>query len=223
LSLRWIRLVVTPRLANSRASKVSGPTAINRAKTPSLKPRNRSGLGKGKRGPRTNCAACGTAPCARGIFGAAFGASPGAGMCPASVAAIFTPRARMVFADEASNATGSREMPNGQIKAACSKARCCALVLPIPSHDCCAKLLLALFRVLRPRDRDGLRRRSRRLVDAAPGHQGPNDARVRGSLEPVALTARCWPARPAPASAACASASPPARCPAGPRQGGGVS
>ena len=33
-----------------------------------------------------------------------------------------------------------------QIKAACSKALCCTLVLPIPSHDCCAKLLLALFR-----------------------------------------------------------------------------
>ena len=44
------------------------------------------------------------------------------------------PRARMVFVDRI------------QIKAACSTALCCALVLPIPSHDDCAKLLLALFR-----------------------------------------------------------------------------
>ena len=43
-------------------------------------------------------------------------------------------RARMVFEGRV------------QIKAACSKALCCALVLPIPSHDCCAKPLLALFR-----------------------------------------------------------------------------
>ena len=55
-------------------------------------------------------------------------------MCPASVAAVFMPRARMVFAGRV------------QIKAACSKALCCTLVLPIPSHDRCAKLLLALFR-----------------------------------------------------------------------------
>ena len=33
-----------------------------------------------------------------------------------------------------------------QIKAACSKALCCTLVLPILSHDYCAKLLLALLR-----------------------------------------------------------------------------
>ena len=55
-------------------------------------------------------------------------------MYPASVAAIFMPRARMVFEDRI------------QIKAACSEALCCTLVLPIPSHDYCAKLLLALLR-----------------------------------------------------------------------------
>ena len=55
-------------------------------------------------------------------------------MYPASVAAIFMPRARMVFEDRV------------QIKAACSEALCCTLVLPIPSHDYCAKLLLALLR-----------------------------------------------------------------------------
>lgn len=44
------------------------------------------------------------------------------------------PRARMVFADRV------------QIKAACSKALCCTLVLPILSHDRCAKPLLALLR-----------------------------------------------------------------------------
>jgi hypothetical protein len=55
-------------------------------------------------------------------------------MCPASVAAICMPRARMVFAGRV------------QIKAACSTALCCVLGLPILSHDLCAKLLLALFR-----------------------------------------------------------------------------
>ena len=55
-------------------------------------------------------------------------------MYPASCAAIFVPRARMVFEGRV------------QIKAACSKALCCTLVLPIPSHDDCAKLRLALFR-----------------------------------------------------------------------------
>jgi hypothetical protein len=40
------------------------------------------------------------------------------------------PRARMVFAGRV------------QIKAACSMALCCALVLPIPSHDRCAIPLL---------------------------------------------------------------------------------
>ncbi len=33
-----------------------------------------------------------------------------------------------------------------QIKAACSMALCCALGIPIPSHDRCAIPLLALFR-----------------------------------------------------------------------------
>ena len=33
-----------------------------------------------------------------------------------------------------------------QIKAACSMALCCALGVPIPSHDRCAIPLLALFR-----------------------------------------------------------------------------
>jgi hypothetical protein len=55
-------------------------------------------------------------------------------MCPASDAAIIMPQARMVFEGRV------------QIKAACSMALCCALVLPISSHDDCAKLLLALFR-----------------------------------------------------------------------------
>jgi hypothetical protein len=49
-------------------------------------------------------------------------------------AAFHMPQARMVFEGRV------------QIKAACSKALCCTLVLPIPSHDDCAKLLLALFR-----------------------------------------------------------------------------
>jgi hypothetical protein len=55
-------------------------------------------------------------------------------MCPASDAASHMPQARMVFAGRV------------QIKAACSKALCCALVFPIPSHDRCAIPLLALIR-----------------------------------------------------------------------------
>ena len=55
-------------------------------------------------------------------------------MCPASDAAIVMPRARMVFAGRV------------QIKAACSKALCCTLGVPIPSHERCAIPLLALFR-----------------------------------------------------------------------------
>ena len=55
-------------------------------------------------------------------------------MCPASDAASHMPRARMVFEGRV------------QIKAACSKALCCTLVLPSLSHDCCAKLLAVLFR-----------------------------------------------------------------------------
>ncbi|BCH61959.1 hypothetical protein RvVAR0630_pl01010 (plasmid) [Agrobacterium vitis] len=57
----------------------------------------------------------------------------GADMYPACDAAINMPRARMVFADRV------------HIRAACSKALCCKLVVPIPSHDRCAKRLLALF------------------------------------------------------------------------------
>lgn len=55
-------------------------------------------------------------------------------MCPASAAAVHVPRARMVVAGRV------------QIKAACPMALCCTLGLPIPSHDRCAKPLLALFR-----------------------------------------------------------------------------
>lgn len=77
---------------------------------------------------------CVTAPRARGIFGAAAGASSGADMCPASVAAVYMPRARMVFAGRV------------QIRAACSRALRCALVFPLPSHDRCAIPLLALLR-----------------------------------------------------------------------------
>jgi len=46
----------------------------------------------------------------------------------------FLPRARMVFAGRV------------QIKAACSMALCCALGVPILSHDRCAMPLLALSR-----------------------------------------------------------------------------
>ncbi|AUQ44591.1 hypothetical protein PhaeoP10_00220 [Phaeobacter inhibens] len=55
-------------------------------------------------------------------------------MYPASDAASYLPRARMVFEGRV------------QINAACSWVLCCTLVFPVPSHDYCAKLLLALFR-----------------------------------------------------------------------------
>ena len=64
-----------------------------------------------------------------------------------------------------------------QINAACSKALCCRLVPLIPSHDRCAKLLLALFRSDVLATDDDLRRYGRRLVNATAGHQGPNDSR----------------------------------------------
>jgi hypothetical protein len=79
-------------------------------------------------------------------------------MCPASDAAIVMPQARMVFEGRV------------QIKTACSKALCCTLVLPILSHDCCAKLLLALFRSDVLATDGGLCRRDRRPVCAALGH-----------------------------------------------------
>lgn len=55
-------------------------------------------------------------------------------MCPASVAAIAMPRARMVFADQAPN---QRCVLEGTLLQAGSSN---------PVYDRCAKLLLALFR-----------------------------------------------------------------------------
>ena len=88
-------------------------------------------------------------------------------MCPASDAAVIMPRARMVFAGRV------------QIKAACSKALCCTLVLPIPSHDRCAKRLLAL-----PRSDD-----LATAGDAAPGtRKGLSDAITGITAQAVAKT-----------------------------------
>ena len=163
---------------------------------PSQSSRDKSVRGKGRSGQQTICATCVTAPCARGNFGPDPGASSGADMCPASDAASHMPRARMVFAGRI------------QIRAACSKALCCTLVLPIPSHDCCAKLLLALFRsdvlatdgrLMPPRSETGRRR---------PWPSGPRRS-----------APSCSPAPPAQASAACASTSRPATCPVGWRHG----
>ena len=153
-------------------------------------------LGKGKSAYHLICATCITAPCARGIFGTDLGASPGADMYPASDAASYMPRARMVFEGRV------------QIKAACSMALCCTLVLPIPSHDCCAKLLLALFRsdalatysgLMPPRPETGKR------------HRGPSG--------PRRCAPSCSPMPPAPALVACVTASRPAMCLAGPQHG----
>ncbi len=117
--------------AKGQTARHSLPSAGRR---PSQSPQDRSARGKWTSARHQSYATCVTAPCAREIFRADFGASSGADMCPASDAANYMPRARMVFADRV------------QIKAACSSALCCTLVLPIPSHDYCAKLLLALFR-----------------------------------------------------------------------------
>ena len=69
--------------------------------------------------PRQNNATCITASCARGNFGAVGGASSGADMYPAFDAAIYMPRARMVFEDQV------------QISPACSVA-CVAYRMPDP-------------------------------------------------------------------------------------------
>ena len=79
-----------------------------------------------------DCATSVDAPSARGIFDG-HDAVSGADICPASCGPEM-PRARMVFAGRV------------QINAACSKALCCTLVFPIPSHDRCAILSAALFR-----------------------------------------------------------------------------
>ena len=146
--------------------------------------------------PQPICATCITAPCARDIFRADFGASSGADMYPASDAAICVPRARMVFEGQV------------QIKAACSKALCCTLVLPILSHDCCAKLLLALFRS------DVLATCSG-LTPLRP----ETDRRHLGPSGPRRCAPFCSREPPAPTSVACASASRRARCRAWPQHG----
>ncbi len=130
------------------------------------------------------CATCITAPCTRGNFGADFGAAPGADMYPASVAALVMPRARMMFEGRV------------QIKAACSTALCCTLVLPIPSHDYCAKLLLALLC-------SDVLATAGRLMPPRPETCG----RRSGPSVPS-----CSPAQPEPASRACATADHPAMC-----------
>ena len=72
-------------------------------------------------------ATCVDAPCAREIFGRR-SARDRVRTCVRPADAVFDmPLARMVFADRV------------QIKAARSKALCCRLVFPIPSHDPCAK------------------------------------------------------------------------------------
>ena len=101
----------------------------------------------------------------KGDFGADFGACRVLTYVRPHDAALQLPRARMVFADQV------------QIKAACSKALCCGLVFPIPSHDRCAKLLLALFRSDASRLTVGLCRRSRSPVIFALDHQRPDNAR----------------------------------------------
>lgn len=139
------------------------------------------------------------APCARVIFRADFGASPSADMYPASFAATIMPRARMVFEDRV------------QIKATCSMALCCTLALPIPSHDYCARLLLALLcsdvlatggGLMPPRSETG-------------GH-------CRGPSRPRRSAPFCLQAPRAPASVANASAGSPAKCRVVPRDEYGV-
>ena len=175
----------------SPSSTASLPSA-----RPSRKSQDKSVRGKGNSDTQAICATCVTAPCARGIFGADLGASSGADMCPASDAAIVMPQARMVFEGRV------------QIKAACSKALCCTLVLPIPSHDFCAKPLLVLFRsdalatdgrLMPPRPETGRR------------HPGPSGPRRSAPF--------CSPTLRAPASAACVSASRPATSPAAQQHG----
>ena len=81
--------------------------------------------------------------------------SPRADMCPAPVAALCMPRARMVFEGRV------------QIKAAGAMAACCAATSSIPSRDCYTKLLVAVLCSDVLATDGGLCRRDRRPVDAA--------------------------------------------------------
>ena len=130
-------------------------------------------------------------------FEASFGALSGADICPASWSGL---------SDAAGPVWCSRIRL--QINAACSMALCCRLVPLIPSHDRCAKLLLALLRS------DAL------ATDARPTPPQPETGRRRpGPSEPRQCAPSCWPARHAPASVACATAFPPARCRIAPKYG----
>lgn len=86
-------------------------------------------------------------------------------MYPASVAAFVMPPARMVFADQVPN---QRRVLRGTLLQAGSSD---PVSRPLRQTAPCPPSLR------RPRDRDGLCHRGRRLVDAAPGHQGPDDPR----------------------------------------------
>lgn len=141
---------------------------------------------------------CITAPCATGIFGAHLGASSGPTSVRPHDAASRMSQARMVFEGRV------------QIKVACSKALCCTMVLPI------------FLKIIAP---------NRSLSSSAPTSSRPTTAmppwpetcrRRPGPSGPRRSAPSCWPVRPAPASAACASASRPAKFPAGPQHGHGV-
>lgn len=108
---------------------------------------------------------CITAPCATGIFGAHLGASSGPTSVRPHDAASRMSQARMVFEGRV------------QIKVACSKALCCTMVLPIFLKIIAPNRSLSSSAPTSSRPTVGLCRRGRRLVDAAPGHQGPDDAR----------------------------------------------
>ena len=109
-------------------------------------------------------ATCITASRARGFLDQ-FRALSGADMYPASVATIVVPRARMVFADQAPNQRRVLEGTLLQAGYSDPVSRPLRQTAPRP------------LSLRRPRDRDRLCRRDRRLVDAAPGHQGPDNPR----------------------------------------------
>lgn len=99
-------------------------------------------------------------------------------MSPASVAAIVMPQAPDGVRRVRYRTPSVRERcQTSQINAACLRAACCRLVPLIPSHDSCAKCLLALVRFDVPATADDLLRRGRSLVNATVGQRGPDDAR----------------------------------------------
>ena len=142
-----------------------------------------------------SCATSVAAPCARGIFGAGRGALSGADLCPASAAAV--PAAGPSWCSQVGS--GSRPRAQRRVVAPWASRSRLATVVPCCSLPSVAATFSRPRRLAPPRPEPG----GRRLGPSGPRRSAPS----------------CWPAPPAPASAACVSARSPATCLAWPRRG----